>query len=372
LFVGIVNTPRDYAWGSSTAIPELLGMAPDGSPQAEYWLGTHPGSPARTTDGRSLADITSLPFLLKVLAPESPISLQAHPSTAQAEVGFAREEAAGIAIDAPERNYKDRNHKPEMVYALSDPFRALAGFRPAAETRAVLAPVPAAAVLHDRFTGDDALRDTFAWLLSGAPEVADLTEALSAVQESGLSWDTVRRLARYYPGDPGIPISLLLHTVTLAPGEAIYLPAGNIHAYLHGVGVELLANSDNVLRGGLTPKHVDVPGLLEILDFRPLPAPYLRPATPQPGVQVFTPDVPDFVLTVVSPDAAAAGVDIAIPGGRPAIAFLTSGTVTLDGAEASHTLEQGAAAYVSGEHTLHVRGSGQLFVAREGDPSSRR
>lgn len=368
MFVGIVNTPRDYAWGSSTAIPELLGTPATGGPQAEYWLGTHPGSPARTSDGRSLADLTSLPFLLKVLAPEAPISLQAHPSVAQAEAGFAREEAAGIPIDAAERNYKDRNHKPEMVYALSDPFRALAGFRPVEETRDALAGVDAAAPLRERLTGDGALREVFAWLLSGDPEVPRLTTAISAAAETaeGASWETVRRLARFFPGDPGIPISLLLHTVTLAPGEAIYLPAGNIHAYLHGVGVELLANSDNVLRGGLTGKHVDVAGLLEILDFRPLPAPYLRPATPQPGVQVFTPGVPDFQLTVVTPDAAEAGVDLAIAGGGPAIAFLTSGAVTLDGAEASFTLERGAAAYVSGESGIHVRGRGHLFLATTG------
>jgi mannose-6-phosphate isomerase len=368
LFVGIVNTPRDYAWGSSTAIPELLGVPPTGRPQAEYWLGTHPGSPARTADGRSLADLASLPFLLKVLAPETPISLQAHPSRAQAEAGFAREEAAGIPLDAPERNYKDRNHKPEMVYALSDPFRALAGFRPVDETRAALRDVPAAAPLLDRLTGDAALRDTFAWLLSGAPEVAELTAAISAAAatETGPSWESVRRLAQYYPGDPGIPVSLLLHTITLAPGEAIYLPAGNIHAYLHGVGVELLADSDNVLRGGLTAKHVDVGGLLEILDFRPLPAPYLRPATPQPGVQVFTPDVDDFALTVVAPDAAEAGVDLAIPGGGPAIAFVASGAVTVDGAEASLTLERGAAAYLSAEPGIHLRGRGQLFLATSG------
>ncbi|MEO8263332.1 MAG: mannose-6-phosphate isomerase, class I, partial [Pseudolysinimonas sp.] len=336
--------------------------------QAEYWLGTHPGSPSRLTNGGSLAELVpqGLPFLLKVLAPETPISLQAHPSIAQAQAGFAREDAAGIAIDAPERNYKDHNHKPEMVYALSDPFRALAGFRPVAETRAVLKGVPAAAPLLDRLSGDDALRDTFAWLLSGAPEVAALTAAVSAVQEAGPSWESVRRLAQYYAGDPGIPISLLLHTVTLAPGEAIYLPAGNIHAYLHGVGVELLASSDNVLRGGLTPKHVDVAGLLDILDFRPLPPPYLRPEVVSPGVAVFRPDVADFVLTVVRPDAARAGVDVAIPGGGPAIAFLTSGAVTLDGAEASHTLNQGGAAYISGEKSLHVRGDGLLFLASSG------
>jgi mannose-6-phosphate isomerase len=368
MFVGIVNTPRDYAWGSTTAIPALLGVPPTGAPQAEYWMGTHPGSPSRLV-GRAgtLADHTTLRFLLKVLAPASPISLQAHPSIAQAEAGFAREEAAGIPIDAPERNYKDRNHKPEMVYALGGPFTALAGFRPVAETRVVLDGVEAAAPLRDRLTGDEALRDTFAWLLSGAPEVAELTRALGAATASGPSWDIVRRLAEFYPGDPGIPISLLLHAVTLDEGEAIYLPAGNIHAYQSGVGVELLANSDNVIRGGLTPKHIDVAELLEILDFRPLPAPYLRPEIVAPGVSVFTPpDVDDFVLTVVSPDASEAGADVAIAGGGAAIAFAGSGAAMLSGAGESFAIERGAAVYLEGIDTLHVEGDGLVFVATSG------
>jgi mannose-6-phosphate isomerase len=371
MFVGITNTPRDYAWGSTTAIARLLGVEPTGAPQAEYWMGTHPGSPSRLVgrDG-TLPDLVpgGLPFLLKVLAPESPISLQAHPSLAQAEAGFAREEAAGIPIDAPERNYKDRNHKPEMVYALSDPFRALAGFRSVAETRAVLDPVGGDArigALLDRLAGDGDLRDTFAWLVSRGPGVDDLISAVVEAGElaEGPSWESVRRLAEYYPGDPGIAISLLLHTVTLAPGEAIYLPAGNIHAYLHGVGVELLANSDNVLRGGLTPKHVDVEGLLEILDFRPLPAPYLRAQETEPGVSVFRPDVPDFELTVVTADAAARGVDLTIAGGGPAIAFVVDGSVVLDSGDSSYALQPGAAAFANGAPTVHVSGDGLLFVA---------
>jgi mannose-6-phosphate isomerase len=369
MFVGIVNTPRDYAWGSSTELPALLGVEPTGEPQAELWMGTHPGSPSRLADGSgTLPDLVpgGLPFLLKVLAPESPISLQAHPSIPQAEAGFAREEAAGIPLDAPERNYKDRNHKPEMIYALSDPFQALAGFRPVAETRGVLEGAAGAAPLLERLPDDAALRDAFAWLLSGAPEVAQLVADLSASTLAGPSWDAVRRLARFYPGDPGIAVSLLLHTVTLSPGEAIYLPAGNIHAYLHGVGVELLASSDNVIRGGLTSKHIDVPGLLEILDFRPLPAPYLEPERPSPGVSVFRPGVPDFALTVVSPDAVQAGASVAIEGGGPAIAFVASGSVTLGGAGGSYTLQQGGAAFVTGEPELHLEGHGQLFVATAG------
>ena len=254
--------------------------------------------PALVGDDRTLLDVVDgrLPFLLKVLAAAAPLSLQAHPTPAQAAEGFAREEAAGVPIDAPHRNYKDAFHKPELIYALSDPFRALSGFRPVAETRAVLEPVAddaRIAPLLERLDDDDALRDVFAWLIAGGDDVDDLVAAVveASATADGPSWQTVRTLADTYPGDPGIAISLLLHTVELRPGEVLYLPAGNIHAYLEGLGIELMAASDNVLRGGLTPKHVDVPELLSVLDFRPLPAPYLAPEEPEPGVRVFRPDV---------------------------------------------------------------------------------
>jgi mannose-6-phosphate isomerase len=378
MFVGITNTPRDYAWGSVTAIPELLGVDPTGSPQAELWLGAHAGSPSRLVgrDG-TLGDLVTgrLPFLMKVLAADEPLSLQAHPGPAQAAAGFARENAAGVPLDAPERNYKDAFHKPELIYALSEPFTALSGFRPVADTLAVLEPVAEDARLEplvDRLADAASLREVFTWLISRGDGVDDV---IAAVVEAGAvvdgpSWETVRLLGEFYPGDPGSPISLLLHTISLRAGEVLYLPAGNIHAYLHGVGIELMAASDNVLRGGLTPKHVDVPELLEVLDFRPAPAPYLTPEVPSPGVSVFRPDVPDFVLTVVAPDAAARGVDLAIPGGGPAIAFVSSGAVTLDGAEASFTIERGSAAFIDGERSLHVRGDGEFFVATPGEPAS--
>jgi mannose-6-phosphate isomerase len=373
MFVGITNTPRDYAWGSTTAIPELIGVAPTGAPQAELWLGAHPGSPSRLVgrDG-TLADLVPgrLPFLLKVLAASAPLSLQAHPTSDQARAGFERENAAGVAIDAAERNYKDAFHKPELVYALSDPFTALSGFRPLADTRAVLEPIAGDARLEpllSRLTGDEAtaLRETFTWLISRGPGVDDVIAAVveAGAVADGPSWQTVRLLAEYYPGDPGIPVSLLLHTIALRPGEVLYLPAGNIHAYLGGLGIELMAASDNVLRGGLTPKHVDVPELLDVLDFRPLPAPYLPGVELEPGVREFRPDVPDFVLTAVTPDAAARGVDVPIAGGGQAIAFVASGAATLDGGDSSFTLERGAAAYISGEPTVHVSGDGLVFLA---------
>jgi len=366
MFVEIANTPRDYAWGSTTAIAELLGVEPGGGPEAELWLGAHPGSPARVVgEERTLAEVAGarLPFLLKVLAASAPLSLQAHPTPAQALEGFARENAAGVPLDAPHRNYRDASHKPEIIYALSEPFRALSGFRPVAETRAVLAPVatdPRIAPLAGRLVDDAALAVVFAWLIGGGAEVADLVDAVveASATVDGPSWQTVRTLAEHHPGDPGIAISLLLHTVELHPGEVLYLPAGNIHAYLEGLGIELMAASDNVLRGGLTPKHIDVPELLRVLDFRPAPAPYLAPEEPEPGVRVFRPDVPDFVLTVVSPDAAERGVDLALDG--PAIALCTSGSVALSGGP---ELARGRAVYVEGEAVLRMRGAGTVFVA---------
>jgi len=367
MLVRITNTPRDYAWGSTSAIAELLGTPPSGGPEAELWLGTHPGSPTRVVgDGTLLEAIgRPLPYLLKVLAAASPLSLQAHPTPEQAAAGFAAEEVAGVPVDAAERNYKDAGAKPEIIYALSDPFRALCGFRAVAETRAVLAPVaddPRIAPLLDRLTDDGALEAVFTWLIGRGEGVEDLVAAVTeaAAVADGPSWETVRGLAAHYPGDPGIAISLLLHTVALRPGEVLYLPAGNIHAYLEGLGIELMAASDNVLRGGLTPKHVDVPELVRVLDFRPLPAPYLAPESPRAGVRVFRPEVPDFVLTVVDGAALAEGAELPAPG--PAIALAVGGDVVIDG----ESVPAGTAVFLSGDEGIRVRGAGTLFVAAPG------
>ena len=369
MFVEITNTPRDYAWGSVTAISELLGTAPSGSPEAELWLGAHPGSPARVVgDDRTLLDVVDgrLPFLLKVLAAAGPLSLQAHPTMQQAAEGFARENAAGVPLDAAHRNYKDAFHKPELIYALSDPFRALCGFRPVAETRAALAAAgddARLAPLLSRLADDASLESVFAWLIAGGDEVATVVDAVvdASATAEGLSWDTVRTLAAHYPGDPGIVISLLLHTVSLKPGEVLYLPAGNIHAYLEGLGIELMASSDNVMRGGLTPKHIDVPELLTVLDFTPGPVPYLAPVELADGVREFRPDVPDFVLTAVASGSAASGLSLPIAG--PAIVLCTAGSLAIEGGP---TLARGQAVYAEGEAALRLRGDGAAFVATVG------
>lgn len=380
MFVEISNTPRPYAWGSSTAIADLLGTAASGGPEAELWLGAHPGNPSTVVpDGTGLDawlaehGFGELPFLLKVLAAAAPLSLQAHPTTEQARAGYARENAAGVPLDAADRNYKDPFAKPEMIYALSERFDALCGFRPVAASRAdfeALLDVDAARVdpqpqpiedLLDRLT-DDALPEVFEWLISSGAGVATLVSVVTELATSAgpaigtaSAFETVRMLAEGYPGDPGIVISLLLNRVSLRRGEALYLPAGNIHAYLNGLGVELMGASDNVLRGGLTPKHVDVPELLSVLDFTPVEVPYLRPTADG----VFRPAGAGFELRHVT---ASSRLELS----SPAIALCTAGSFTLAGGESTSTfsLERGHAALITpDELTLGLSGAGELFVA---------
>ena len=402
MFVGITNTPRPYAWGSTTAIAQLLGHEASGSPEAELWLGAHPGSPSvildptqtggattldewiaadpQTTLGRFAAS-GRLPFLLKVLAAGSPLSLQAHPTLEQARAGFARENARGIALDAPQRNYKDAFPKPELIYALSPSFDALCGFRPLEEVRALLLALIGASLsledpqpqpledLLDSLSGSDgALSHTFEWLIGQRTGVATLVSLVVTLAQRGVAgyepeMATVVQLAANFPGDPGIVISLLLNRVTLAAGEALYLPAGNIHAYLGGLGVELMAASDNVLRGGLTPKHIDVPELLDVLDFTPVAVPYLQSTSPSAGVAAFTPDVSDFELLRI--DGMFLDASVALTG--PAIALCTAGDVSISGAASSRSLVLGDSVYITPDEAgLRFTGSGTVFVATTG------
>ena len=371
MFVRLSNIPRDYAWGSRTAIAELLGTEASGRPEAEYWLGTHPGSPSmmlQTGTGGGLdplSDLTTLPFLLKILAAAAPLSLQAHPTTEQARRGFDRENALGIPLDAPNRNYRDAMHKPELIYALSAEFAALCGFRPVAQTRALLTKLgadPLVAGLLRRLAGDTELRSVFEWLISRSAGVDDLVARvveLARVRPEP-EFEMVGDLAEAYPGDPGIVIALLLNRVVLHPGQVLYLPAGNIHAYLRGVGIELMAASDNVLRGGLTPKHIDVDELLAVLDFVPTAVPYLEPDRPSPGLEVFRPDVPDFELVVVTPETRPARFS---PGAE-SILLCLDGPCRVTGTTSSLLLGRGESVYVSAdEGELEFEASGTVFVA---------
>lgn len=394
MFVPLRATPRDYAWGSPTAISEVLGTEPSGGPEAELWLGAHPGAPTPIADPArvgghadlerwlaaepvALGEHASLPFLLKVLAAAQPLSLQAHPDLARAAAGFAAENARGVPLDAPYRNYKDPLHKPELIVALRDGFEALCGFRELAGTDALLAelveaaPDPAAAALissfRDRLGAPDGLRDTVQLLLERLP--GGLLDALVAAAAApgtrtfAAERAVVGRLAAAYPGDPGIAVALLLNLVSLRTGEALYLPAGNIHAYLDGIGVELMAASDNVLRGGLTPKHVDVPELLDVLEFEPRPVPWLVPTEIGDGLSLFRPDVPDFELLRVGP-AADASAERSFPLPGPGIAIVTEGSVVVTGERSSIELGRGDYAYVTpDEGALAFSGTGTLFLA---------
>jgi mannose-6-phosphate isomerase len=325
------NTVQKYAWGSVTAIPELLGKKnPSHEPLAELWMGAHAKAPSLVNcDGKwlSLIDVIAknprailgeevaqrfdnkLPYLFKVLAAAKPLSIQAHPSLGQAREGFRRENDQGIALDAPNRNYKDDNHKPECICALA-PFWALYGFRNISDILDLMlqgCPLGLADELDrlKKSPNTEGLKRYFTELMTmdavRKQQVVD--EAVKnarkhADQNPVFQW--MVRIAEEYPADIGVLSPMLLNLVQLKPGQALFLPAGELHAYLEGVGIELMANSDNVLRGGLTPKHIDVPELLKALKFNPRPVTILEAVEKDRNERVYAGAANEFVLSVIS------------------------------------------------------------------------
>ena len=399
---------RTYAWGSRTALAELTGRpVPTAHPEAELWFGAHQGAPCDLVDtGETLeqrisedpvgqlghaAGASRLPFLLKLLAADRALSLQAHPTLEQAKIGYARENAAGIALDSAQRNYKDDNHKPELIVALT-PFEALAGFRPVDRTQklfAALLEVGAteldryssllelgrdAAVQPDDSSGAELLRvlvTTWITLPAARREIL-LSSVLGACHvltaDSGTpSWMSdaaaaALDLSEQYPGDPGVLISLLLNHVVLAPGEAIFLSAGKLHAYLKGAGVEIMANSDNVLRGGLTSKHIDVPELMKVMDFSASEN-QVRTARADGTYDI---PVPEFGLRVL-PDGGSVDVE------GPAIVLVTDGDCTVSGqhVDGETVLRSGQAAWVPADaDRVIATGTGKFFIAMVGTPEA--
>lgn len=383
----IKGVVRPYAWGSRTAIAGLQGRStPSRHPEAELWFGAHPASPARldgtsgtletlisadpvATLGSETADRFGqrLPFLLKILAAEEPLSLQAHPSAEQARTGFAEENRRGLAADDPQRNYRDTWHKPEVVVALSE-FDALAGFRDPVQTVELLRSlqVPGLESAIGMLAGSapqDGLRAVFTtWLTLPDAVIGELVPAVLNAAVAALGRGETRfgdelravlELGETYPNDPGVLASLLLNFVRLQPGDAIYLPAGNLHAYLRGVGVEAMANSDNVLRGGLTPKHIDVPELLRVLDFHPVSRTALAPDVCRRGAEVvYRTPAPEFELSRIELDATGAdhpeSILLDIPG--PQILAVTSGRIEVVGTGGARcTVECGDALWLSAE-----------------------
>lgn len=329
---------RAYPWGSRTAIARLRGEQPTSAPEAELWFGAHPGGssliagtplidiiaadPAGTLGPRVVAEFGErLPFLMKILAAAEPLSLQAHPSRTQAMEGYQRENAAGVPVSAPMRNYKDDNHKPELLVALTE-FEAMAGFRPLSETSVLFDALacPALERYRSMLVGDPAeeesnLRALFTtWITIPTTARHQLIDALverardhlSSTSECGWIEEACKNLlalADRYPGDVGVLGALLLNKLTLQPGEAIYLEAGQLHAYVHGMGVEIMANSDNVLRGGLTSKYVDVPELVKVLDFHSLRRVVRHPEPDDSGWDHYPVPIDEFSLAAITLDA---------------------------------------------------------------------
>lgn len=378
----LTNTIRPYAWGSTTAIPGLLGIEPTGEPQAEMWMGAHPGAPSRLDRGAgetTLADVIAadperelgaaavakfgprLPFLLKILAAGAPLSLQVHPDLEQAKAGYADEERRGIPIDAAHRNYKDPNHKPEMICAIT-PFDGLCGFRAPLEAAELLAGLGVNSLkpyvdLLRAHPEEAALREMLtAVLIADRAEMArTVAEAGAAVERLGGPYTPYTSLVHHFPGDPGVIAAMLLNHVRLQPGEAMFLGAGVPHAYLDGLGVELLANSDNVLRAGLTPKHVDVPELLKIVRFEPGDPAVQRPEGN--GEEVYETPIDEFKLSRF--DLAPGAAPHALPDGTPQILLCTAGRPKAG----EMTLSPGESVFIPAGEKVELSGIGAVFRA---------
>lgn len=400
---------RPYQWGSTSAIPGLLGKPPAEGPVAEVWLGAHPDDPASVGVGTSIVDDsqlypsrvppgppsqslaewiaqdpeaalgesvverygTSLPYLLKVIAPAEPLSLQVHPTIEQAEEGFAAEETAGVPRSAPDRNYKDRNHKPELAYALTT-FEALAGFRARRRIGEVLKGLDAPLAQRLRAVlGMGGVRGAFEYLVReqtrpSPEEVAEVAEACAARpaadSPSARADRVAAMLSERHPGDPGVVASLLMNPVTLNPGEALFLSAGTVHAYLSGVAVEIMAASDNVLRAGLTHKHVDVPELLAVLNSSASPPTRIAPERVNAAVSTFYAPVDDFELSEIW--LRDANTRVRVRGIGPRTVLCLQGAAQLEAGGRVRSVIAGQAVFVpASDGRLTMRGIGHLVQA---------
>lgn len=381
----LINSVQNYAWGSHTALTDLYGIAnPDNLPMAELWMGAHPKSSSKITDAsgqvRSLRDVIDadkatllgrdvadrfgeLPFLFKVLCADNPLSIQVHPNKKASEEGFAKENAAGIPLDAAERNYKDPNHKPELVFALT-PFLAMNAFREFSDIVSLLQPVSGAHTSIAHFLQEpnaERLSQLFASLLNMQGEeksraLAVLKAALNSQQ--GEPWETIRFIAQYYPDDSGLFSPLLLNVVKLNPGDAMFLFAETPHAYLQGTALEVMANSDNVLRAGLTPKYIDIPELVANVKFTPKPAADLLTQPSQHGAELDFPiPVDDFAFSLhdLSPQ------DARVAQQSAAILFCLEGEAVLRKGEQQLVLKPGESAFVAAnESPVSLSGVGRI------------
>jgi len=391
MFFKLLNTVKNYDWGSPEGIPALVGQRNlSRIPWAELWMGVNPEAPSRVVLSEESSGKTSttlllselidrerelylgektartygtLPFLFKVLAAAKPLSIQAHPNRKQAEEGFERENRAGIPLDAPNRNYRNPNHKPEIICAL-EPFAALCGFRKIQEIiflleivshgsdgflKAALVNLISALKWEDKNPYKSFLASLFSLGSDALQALGPFIKTQQSLLERDFpeyrdEWKLTSYLSGLYPGDPGILAPLYLNIIELAPGEAMYLPSGVFHSYIHGMGMELMADSDNVLRGGLTSKHIDPEELLKILDFSEYVPEIMKIPSPAPSWFSYPTPAGEFTLSVMNGQ----GNAIPYPEAGPSIAFITDGcaVVTEAGSGSETVLSKGESAFI--------------------------
>jgi mannose-6-phosphate isomerase len=389
------NTIQEYAWGSPKAIPGLLGQSnPGNKPQAELWMGAHPKAPSQVQyQGQwvSLLDLirkhpldvlgknaaknfnNKLPYLFKVLAAAKPLSIQAHPNLHQAREGFQRENAQKIPMDAPQRNYRDAHHKPECICALTQ-FWALSRFRRISGILSYLKKVCVHGLdaeiknLKQQATSDGLKRFYTALMTMDADRqeriVSQALEQARRFEAEDPVFNWMLKIAADYPNDIGVLAPILLNLICLEPGQALFIDAGELHAYLDGLGIELMANSDNVLRGGLTPKHVDVPELLRVLKFEDRDVTLLKPQELIANEFVYPSPVEEFELSVITLNS---GAQYQSPAQRSVeILICTRGIATLTdyGSQTETRLQQGVSALIpAAVERYAIRGEGTCYKA---------
>jgi mannose-6-phosphate isomerase len=360
----ITNQALPYAWGSKTLISDYLGYTETGGPMAEIWFGTHPGSMAHAVGSDvtllELREGKPLSFLMKFLAADQALSIQAHPNLAQAAEGFG----------SGNQNYKDANHKPEAIVAVSE-FEALCGFKTDTQIRELLEDILSYPITPELRESAElwlqllsqGLRVLFSHLLQLRNKFVELGLSLAALADFDARFELAARLNQQHPGDPGVAVALLMNYVHLQPGQSLALPAGNIHAYLSGLGVEVMAASDNVLRGGLTEKHLDVEELERVLDFETRGLQLVEQKEIASGLTEFGIGFEEFVLYRIEPSSSRLHADLKISG--DAIAVCIGGEVAISNSQDQReVLTRGEAAFIGNSaRLLSFSGAGTVYLA---------
>ena len=380
MLVRLSGEVKNYDWGSRNLIQDHFHLGEPEKAVAEVWFGTQPGGESIAAEsGKPLSELigAKLSFLAKFLAAGSPLSIQVHPTKAQAKAGFAREQALGLEISDPIRNYRDQNHKPEILVAVSA-FSALCGFRPLSELQEIFLAFSESeerfGLLAAELASGARVQEIFTELLEDTELVAKFSKSVGESDSIGedqplaqAARDLALSLLEKHPGDTGVMVSLMLNHLVLEPGEAIFLPAGNLHAYLSGLGVEVMAASDNVIRGGLTSKHIDRAELLNITDFQELLEPLVKPVKLAEGFFEYQVDAPEFRIYLAELTGSNLLADLDLPSG--ALVMCTAGEVAVSTSlEEREVLGKGNVVYLSEAKKFSLSGSGSAFVVL-GSPS---